>query len=193
MTGNTALFLKQFWRSPRSVGAAAPSSRALAEAMLKPIDFAQTPVIVEFGPGTGPVTEVIAERLGPGNRYLGIELNRDFWTRLNRRFPGLTFENESVEHLGRILERRRIERVDAIVCGLPWASLPEAIQARVFGEIERYLKPGGLFITFAYLQGLVLPGARALRRRLAAEFRSVGRTPIVWRNLPPAFAYVCRK
>jgi phosphatidylethanolamine/phosphatidyl-N-methylethanolamine N-methyltransferase len=50
-----------------------------------------------------------------------------------------------------------------------------------------------VFSTFAYLQGLVLPNARALRERLDAEFSNVTRSPIVWRNLPPAFVYVCRR
>ena len=188
---NAALFLRQFWRSPRSIGAALPSSRALCEAMLAPIDFATARTIVEFGPGTGAVTQAIAERLRPETRYVGIELNHAFWQRLRQSFPGLVFENASVEELGRILGPDEVGRVDAIVCGLPWASLPAALQARVFADIHRYLKPGGLFVTFAYLQGLVLPGARALRRRLKGEFARVGHTRIVWRNLPPAFAYVC--
>ncbi len=192
--GRTAgLFLKQFWSSPRSVGAAFPSSRELGEAMLEPVDFGRIRTIVEFGPGTGPFTRLIADRLGPSQRYLGIELNEPFWLTLKGEFPSLAFERASVEDLGRLLEAHGIESVDAIICGLPWASLPEAFQSRVFAEIERYLAPGGVFVTFAYLQGLLLPAAWALRRRLRQVFASVSHTRIVWRNLPPAFAYVCRK
>jgi phospholipid N-methyltransferase len=161
--------------------------------MVAPIDFARARTIVEFGPGTGAITASIARRLGPANAYVGIELNEAFWRRLTVEYPGLAFEHASVEHLGAVLAKHGAAAVDAIVCGLPWASLPEALQARVFAEIDRYLVPGGVFVTFAYLQGLALPGAWALRRRLRAEFASVGRTAIVWANVPPAFAYVCRK
>ncbi len=57
--------------------------------------------------------------------------------------------------------------------------------------IMRVLRPGGVFVTFAYLQGLMLPAAGMLRRRLKSEFSRVETTKIVWRNVPPAFAYVC--
>jgi len=33
----------------------------------------------------------------------------------------------------------------------------------------------------------------ALRRRLRGSFAEVGHSPIVWGNVPPAFAYICRK
>jgi phospholipid N-methyltransferase len=62
----------------------------------------------------------------------------------------------------------------------------------VFEAMRAALKPAGLFVTFGYLQGLVLPGARALRRRLRREFAEVRQTSPVWGNVPPAFAYICR-
>jgi phospholipid N-methyltransferase len=161
--------------------------------MLEPVDFAAANLIVEFGPGTGAMTAVIAERLRPGTHYIGIELNPEFCTRLREAYPALKFENDSVANLGRILAERGEGQIDAIICGLPWASLPEALQGQVFAEIDRHLAPGGHFTTFAYLQGLLLPPARALRRRLATEFIDVRRTRTIWRNLPPAFAYICRK
>jgi phospholipid N-methyltransferase len=46
-------------------------------------------------------------------------------------------------------------------------------------------------VTFAYLQGLVMPAAGMLRRRLKAQFSAVKTTKVIWRNVPPAFAYVC--
>jgi len=52
--------------------------------------------------------------------------------------------------------------------------------------------PGGTFVTFGYLQSLILPGAQALRRRLRREFAEVTQTSPVWGNVPPAFAYICR-
>ena len=79
-----------------------------------------------------------------------------------------------------------------MVCGLPWASLPRALQDAVFAQVARALAPDGVFVTFAYVQGLAFPGAWALRRSLRRTFGAVTRSPIVWANVPPAFAYVCR-
>jgi phosphatidylethanolamine/phosphatidyl-N-methylethanolamine N-methyltransferase len=193
MTRTAALFLRQFVQSPRTVGAILPSSAALARAMLAPIDFATARTIVEFGPGTGAFTRAIAGRLAPGCRYLGIELNQEFVRELAAEFPRLTFVHGNVADLRQILAAQGIEAIEAIVCGLPWASLPISLQETVFAAIDCALVPGGVFVTFGYFQSLVLPGAWALRRRLRRSFAEVGYTPIVWGNVPPAFAYVCRK
>ncbi len=193
MRGSAGLFISQIWRAPRAVGAALPSSRGLAREMVAPIDFGKVRTIVEFGPGTGAFTGEIAARLASGARYVGIELNGEFCAHVRRQFPALDVVEDSVENLERILDERDIASVDAIVCGLPWASLPLPVQERAFAAIERRLAPGGLFMTFAYLQGLPFPGARALRRRLSESFSSVTRSRIVWANVPPAFVYICRK
>jgi phospholipid N-methyltransferase len=161
--------------------------------MIAPIDFAAAPTLVELGPGTGSFTAAIAERLVPGAQYLGVEISSVFHRTLQRRFPGLRFVNQSAEDLARIVPEAGLGAVDAIVCGLPWASLRAELQGGVFAAIDKVLRPGGVFVTFAYLQGMMFPAAWVLRRRLKMEFASVRTTPIVWRNLPPAFAYVCRK
>jgi phosphatidylethanolamine/phosphatidyl-N-methylethanolamine N-methyltransferase len=193
VTVTDRLFLQQFARSPRTVGAFIPSSTALAHTMLDPIDFATASAIVELGPGTGPFTRQIAGRLRPGCHYLGIELNATFARNLAAAFPQLTFVNGSAADLTHTLADQGIARVDAIVCGLPWATLPVSLQHAVFAAMDRALVPGGVFTTFGYFQSLILPGAWALRRRLRHNFAAMRRSPVVWANVPPAFAYICHK
>lgn len=187
------LFLGQFVRSPLSVGSVLPSSAALARAMVAPIDFAAARTIVELGPGTGAFTREIAARLAPGCRYLGIELNPNFVRTLSMAFPRLDFVQGNAAQLAQILASHDVASADAFVSGLPWAWLPYPVQESVFGAMSKVLIPGGLLITFGYLQALVLPGARALRRLLPRYFAEVRYSRIVWRNVPPAFAYICRK
>jgi phospholipid N-methyltransferase len=189
--GDLLKFLNQFRNTPRSIGAIAPSSRQLAEAMIDPIDFGTAKVIVEFGPGTGVMTGAIVKRLGPNTRYVGVEINETFCRTLTVRFPHLQFFNRGAQDVKEILHALELEKVDAIVCGLPWASLPIDLQARIMAAILDVLKPGGIFVTFAYLQGLLLPAAGMLRRRLRSQFSAVTTTRVIWRNVPPAFAYVC--
>jgi phosphatidylethanolamine/phosphatidyl-N-methylethanolamine N-methyltransferase len=50
-----------------------------------------------------------------------------------------------------------------------------------------------VFATFAYRHGMALAAARRFRRTLHATFGEVVLTPTVWRNMPPAFVYVCRR
>ena len=191
MDGDLLKFLTQFRNAPRSVGAIVPSSRELAEAMITPIDFKTARVIVEFGPGTGVMTGALLKNLGPDTQYVGVEINETFCQTLTLRFPELHFFNRGAQDIKEILASLGLQSVDAIVCGLPWASLPIELQNRIMAAIMEVLKPGGIFVTFAYLQGLVLPAAGMLRRRLKAQFAAVKTTKIIWRNVPPAFAYVC--
>jgi len=193
LSGTAKLFFQQFARSPRTIGAVLPSSTALARTMLAPIDFVSAQAIVEFGPGTGAFTRAIAAQLRPGCRYLGIELNPAFTRNLAERFPHLEFVNRSAADLTRVLAEHRITKVDAFVSGLPWATLPISLQDTVFAAMERALVPRGVFVTFGYFQSLVMPAAQVLRLRLRREFAQVRRSPVVWANVPPAFAYICRK
>src|SRR5262249_52949798 len=128
MTRGAALFLRQFARSPRTLGAVLPSSAGLARTMMEPIDFAARTPIAEFGPGTGAFTREIASRLVPGCGYLGIELNPSFVRELVAAFPQLTFAHGSVADLTSILAAHGLGPVEAIVCGLPWATLPISLQ-----------------------------------------------------------------
>lgn len=191
--GGNRDFLAQFVKNPHTVGAVLPSSKALARAMLEPVNFATLTTIAEYGPGTGAITQAILQRLSAEQRYLGFEINPDFLKQLRNRFPDRQFIGEPASEIRHALEAAQIETIDAVICGLPWASLPVAVQSETLHATASALKPGGLFITFAYLQGLLLPAAWALRRQLKDHFSSVTRTRIVWQNLPPAFAYVCVK
>jgi phosphatidylethanolamine/phosphatidyl-N-methylethanolamine N-methyltransferase len=190
---NKRKLMSQFFKDPQSVGTIHPSSRELAEAMIEPVDFTVPGTILEYGPGTGAITSVIAERLTEQTRYIGIEINKEFCKDLSLKFPNLTFVNKSATEAASVLELFAIDKVDAIFCGIPWASLPASLQREILDGAARYLRPGGMFITYAYLQGLILPGAWALRRNLKARFPTVRTSRIIWNNVPPAFAYICRR
>jgi phospholipid N-methyltransferase len=193
MSGGNRDFLAQFIRNPHTVGAVLPSSKALARAMLEPVDFQTLTTIVEYGPGIGAITREILQRLSENQKYFGFEINPNFLQQLRQRFPNQTFIGKPASEIGHILQASQIGTIDAVICGLPWASLPISEQSKTLEATINCLKPGGLFITFAYLQGLLLPAAWALRRRLNENFSNVSRTGIVWQNVPPAFAYVCVK
>ena len=55
---DSARFLKTLVAAPRLTGAVAPSGRALARAMAAAIGSPSQGLVVELGPGTGPVTRV---------------------------------------------------------------------------------------------------------------------------------------
>ena len=182
-------FFREFLRKPTTIGALAPSSRHLAEEMVAGIGMGQARVIVEFGAGTGPFTELILERKPADAHFLSIEQSSTLATILRKKFPEMDLHEGSVEDLPRLLKERDLTEVDCIVSGLPWAAFSPSLQDRLLSVTTECLRSGGGFATFAYLQGLLMPSGQSFRSKLGERFEQVERSRVVWRNLPPAFAY----
>jgi phospholipid N-methyltransferase len=189
--GDTATFLRNFIRNPTQVGAIAPSSPGLVEAMVEWFDWEQARGVVEFGPGTGVFTEAVTKRLHPRAKFFAIERSADLVAATRNRCPGVTVFEDTVTNVAQLCRQQSMDQVDAIVCGLPWASFSESLQSEIMDAMLEVLAPGGQFATFAYWQGVLLPAGIRFARRLHSTFSSVQRSHTVWRNLPPAFVYRC--
>ena len=161
--------------------------------MVEWIDWPNLQAVVEYGPGTGSFTRAILEAKRRESRCFAIELEPAFVAILKRRFPGVVVHQDSVANVRALCDREGIEQVDAIISGLPWAAFPESLQTQFLDAAMSVLKPGGQFVTFAYLQGLLLPAGKRFRRMLQRYFAEVGTSGVVWFNLPPAFVYRCRR
>lgn len=186
-------FAKQFIKSPAIIGAVAPSSRALASRMIDGIDLGSADIVVEYGPGTGVFTEEILRNLKPDATYLGFEVNSSMAKHLHARFPQITVYEDCAANVRRRLQDHQRGAVDVIISGLPWAIFPSELQDRILSESVEALADGGVFATFAYLQGLLLPAGRRFRKKLTSAFSTVETSRITWLNLPPAIIYRCRK
>lgn len=183
-------FLRQFLRHPGKTGAVAPSSEGLAELIADSAGLAEASVIVEWGPGTGVFTEKILQKKRPDALFLAVEMNPEFVSATRTRCPGASIYHDSAANTLHYLERHGQRQCDCVICGLPWAAFDESLQDTLLDTLVAILRPGGRFLTFAYLQGLLLPAGRRFRRKLRSRFTHVATTRTVWRNLPPAFVYV---
>lgn len=186
-------FLAAFLRRPATMGAVVPSSARLSAVLTSVVPTAGTPVVVELGPGTGAVSAVIDDRLPQGARHLAVELDAGMVDFLRRTRPGMDVVHGDARDLGKLLAERGVAHVDAVVCGLPWALFDETTQFMILTEVGHAIGATGAFTTFAYLPGMALPAAHRFRRTLRARFEEVIVTATVWRNMPPAFVYVCRR
>jgi phosphatidylethanolamine/phosphatidyl-N-methylethanolamine N-methyltransferase len=186
-------FLGEFLLHPTKTGAIATSSQFLARTMVEWIDLPKAKTVLEYGPGTGVFTEHIVLRMPAGSNFAAIELNPRLAEMFRRRHPGLTLVEDSVADVGAICQRLGLGEVDCIVCGLPWASFPESLQTRILDQMMTVMSPQGQFVTFAYLQGLLLPPGKRFAALLPRYFTHVSKSRTVWLNLPPAFVYQCRR
>ena len=177
------LFLKKFLQKGRTISSAVPSSKVLVESMLRYIDFSRPSTIVELGAGTGPVTELVLERLRPHHRFVAVEDDADFCEILRRRFPEVTLLQMDATRLSEPFARMGIDKVDYILSGLPAPNLPARGAVRLWRWLRHVLPRDGLFIQMT-IAPLVY---RAFYDRL---FELVSYR-MVWWNVPPGGVYCC--
>ena len=180
-------FFGTFLGKPGSIGAVLPSTRYRSRALVGRLDLQPGELVVEFGPGTGPMTSVIREHLPPQARYLGIELEAKFHALLVARFPTMQFHHGSAAELPKVLAARALPKPVRIISGLPFASLPAAVQDAVVGGVAQCLSPHGDFRTFQYVHAYGMRAARRFRSLMDERFSSFERIGPVIRNVPPAF------
>ena len=188
--GYTGFFL-EFLRHPGTVGAVAPSSRHLARHTVGAIDWQPVEAVVEFGPGTGAITEAILERKPADMPFIAIERNPRFVSVLQERFPTVCVVEDSVANVRAVCEAQGLSEVGAVISGLPWSSFSDVDQTTFLEALVSVLGPKGQFATYVYLTGLPLPSAWRFREKLGKYFRTVRRTEVIWFNMPPAFVYHC--
>jgi phosphatidylethanolamine/phosphatidyl-N-methylethanolamine N-methyltransferase len=186
-------FLAAVLRNPAQVGAVVPTSDGMAELLTRIVPRSGEPVVVELGPGTGAVTGVIDDRLTPAARHIAVELDPEMAAYLQRTHPGLEVIEGNAVKLGALLAEHDVEHADAVVSGLPWSLFDDETQGLILTQIADLIGPTGAFTTFAYRHGLLLSAARRFRRALHETFEEVLVSATVWRNVPPAFVYVCRR
>jgi phospholipid N-methyltransferase len=187
-----AHFLAEFVRRPFHTASITPSSQRLAEMMVVRAELAGAETVVELGPGTGAFTRLIVRDLGSRARLICIEINPVLAKTMAARFPRALVVNDSAENLARHLGAPG-PKVDCVISGLPWVIMSGEDQRRLLEPAVLALRPGGTFTTFAYSHAAWLPAGRRFRAMLESHFSDVEVSPHVWRNLPPAFVYRCRK
>lgn len=171
-------WLKRLIADPRTIGAIAPSSSALAKLMAKSIN--PQGKILELGPGTGSITRGLLRRIpNPASQLTLIEMDPFMAETCRKTFPQVqVIEGDALKIL-----QQSTEQYDAIVSGVPFAALPKKMRHPLFVEIAKHLKPGGTFVMFQY--------SLITRRELNDYFGEI-KTKYTPFNLPPAFVFVAK-
>lgn len=186
-------FFKSFIKKPSEVGAILPSSRYLAKEMVTDIGIEKANAVAELGPGTGAFTKTIAENIKTDTSFFVVERNEDIYEHFQAAFPEVSAYKGCASNLVEMMEKEGINSLDAVISGLPWASFPAEVQQAIIGSVIKALGEDGVFTTFAYLQGFLLPAAHRFRALLKSKFKTVETSKVIWRNTPPAFVYRCWK
>ena len=190
---NSMQFLREFVLSPSKTGAVAASSPGLSELITDMAELPESSVVIEFGSGTGVFSQKILQKIPEAATYFAIEINQGFAEATRSRCPGVEVYQDCATNAGKYLQAHGHQHCDCIISGLPWATFKEDLQDNLIDTILDVLKPGGKFLTFAYLQGLLLPSGKRFKKKLHTKFKRVKTTRTVWMNMPPAFVYCAEK
>lgn len=172
-------FLRGFIKHPRMVGSIIPSSRILINRMLDPVDWTNTRLFVEYGPGVGTFTRPILELLGPDATLVTVDTNADFTTYLKSSIddPRLVAVTGSAAEIERILEERGLGKADYVLSGLPFSTLPPGVGDAIAKATANVVRTGGAFLIYQF--------SPKVRDFIAPFFERIERG-FEWVNVPPA-------
>ena len=172
-------FLRGFIKHPRMVGSIIPSSRILISKVLAPVDWANTRLFVEYGPGVGTFTRPILDQLGPDATLVTVDTNPDFTSYLKESIddPRLVAVHGSAADVEKILADRGLGKADYVLSGLPFSTLPPGVGQAIAKATAAVIRPGGAFLIYQF--------SPKVRDFIAPFFERIERG-FEWVNVPPA-------
>ena len=181
------LFLKKFIDEPKKIGSLTPSSRFLADKMLKDLPWENFSHVAELGAGTGIFTEQIIERKPSSCKFLVVEQDYSMRHLLEEKIhtprSDLIFDSFA-ENLCETLREINFPQLDCVISGLPFANMDEDLRRRIIENVHGSLKRDGIFVMFQYSLQM---------KTLLREYFSSVETNFFLLNFPPAFVYLCKK
>ncbi len=150
--GPWGVFLQGFIEHPVMVGSIIPSSRFTIAKMLKPVQWDQCRLFVEYGPGVGTFCRPVLERLPRDGRLIVIDTNPLYIDYLkatisDSRFIPVLGSAADVED---IVRAHGFEHADYVLSGLPFSTLPEGVGPAIAAATHRVLRPGGAFLVYQF-------------------------------------------
>ncbi|MGN6155465.1 MAG: class I SAM-dependent methyltransferase [Sphingomicrobium sp.] len=179
-------FLRGFLKHPVMVGSVIPSSKVLIERMLKPVDWKNTKLFVEYGPGVGTFTRPVLEKMAEDATLIAIDTNPDFIKYLRKAIhdPRLVPVNGSAADVEAIVKEHGFESADYVLSGLPFSTLPPGVGDAIAQATARVIRPGGAFLVYQF-SPKVLDFLKPHFARIDRGFE--------WINVPPATLFWANK
>jgi phospholipid N-methyltransferase len=172
-------FLRGFFKNPVMVGSIIPSSRVLIDKMLAPVDWENTKLFVEYGPGVGTFTRPLLDKLAPDAKLVTIDTNPDFTRYLKESIKDdrLIAVNGSAADVETILMDQGLGSADYVLSGLPFSTLPAGIGEDIAEATANVIRPGGAFLVYQFspkVLDFIRPHFAPIKRGFE------------WINVPPA-------
>ncbi len=178
------LFGRTFLRHPRMLGSVVPSSRFLISRILRQVEWADTRVVVEAGPGVGTVTTGLLDRVGRDGSVVAFEMNPTFVAHLRSEIADsrLRVLHRSAAEAEPALAELGIGRADLLVSGIPLSGLTRSGRLDLLAGWRRVLRPGGVLVVYQFTRS-ALPDLKHVFGSVRQEFEPL--------NVLPAQVFRC--
>jgi len=156
--------------------------------MLEGITPNENNIVIELGVGTGAITKFLQQKIPNNESYLGIELDENLVKTLKMRYAALKIVCGSACEMVSIHENSGLGKVGAIICCIPFVSLPNEVGEQILLQIDKFMEKGGCtFRTFQYAHGYYMPSAIKLREFMRNRYGISKRSALIVKNVPPAY------
>lgn len=192
------LFIFHFFRDPLTMGSLFPSSKALANRLVKLMPNSSEPKrYLEVGPGTGAVTDSILKKMGPKDTLDVVELDPDLCRGLRKKYAkckNLRIHQKSIEDFHE-------ENFDGIISSLPLNQFSVEFVENIFRKYLKIMKPSAFLSYYEYKYPKIIAALTERGRRLkkiqtlksAYGEKHQEKVETVWKNFPPANVRFLRK
>ncbi len=176
--GPWAMFFRGFLKHPVMVGSIIPSTDTLIAHMLSRVDWVNTKVFVEYGPGVGTFCQQILRHLPADATYIAIDLNPDFIEYLDETIADSRFRPVlgSAADVEQIVKDSGFDHADYVLSGLPFSTLPTGVGPAIAAATHRVLRPGGAFLVYQF--------RAKVKDFLLPHFKRIDGAMEYW-NIPP--------
>ncbi|WP_342849071.1 class I SAM-dependent methyltransferase [Ahrensia kielensis] len=171
-------FFGAWARSPKTVGAVAPTSSETADLMASYITSPNDLPVLELGPGTGAITKAIF-RSGIAERDLyAVEYDVKFCRDLSQRFPQASIIQGDAFNLDETLAHLEGQKFDCVISGLPLLNFTPSMRLKFLQGALGNIPHGRPLVQFSY----------GIRNPIEVDDASISinRSRWVFNNLPPA-------
>lgn len=173
---NHWMFIKEFLRSPKNIGAVCASSKYLTKTVCDMLPDTSHGTVVEIGPGTGAITCGLIKHITKPEQLILIERSQHFAHMLQKSYPNISVFNGDALELQTFIPTER--PVAVIVSSMPLLTIDPTYRKKILSQFYKTLVPSGklVFISYNFCCNKTL---------LDAGFVSLSHKFIV-KNIPPA-------
>ena len=172
------LFLREFLRD-RGIASVKATSAYVVRRVCARMDLSRRRVVVEYGPGTGPFSREILDRMTPDSRLVLVESNPEFAAMLEGlRDPRVRVFRDRAQRIPDLLRDEGLAQADYVLSGIPFSHLDDDGRRALLRDTRRILRDDGLFLAYQ--------SSGRLRGALAEVFPRV-RLTVEPFHIPPIF------